>query len=160
VKTPSSVHGLYERYGYAVHQRCLRLLGSESDADDALQEVFVRVMKYGDGFRGESELGWLYRIADRHCLDVLARRKRLASPEESERHLRQEVPASAPSIEDTHLLGQTLAACKQRVQQIALLYYVDEMTQEEVAAQVGVSRKTVKEKLAQFQTIAKGVFGS
>lgn len=35
---------MYERYGYAVYRRCLRLLGDSAMADDALQEVFLRVL--------------------------------------------------------------------------------------------------------------------
>lgn len=148
---------LYERYGYAVHRRCLRLLGSEAEADDAMQEVFMRAYKYGDSFRGEAPLGWLYRIADRHCFDLLQKRKRFARPEEAEAALdaraREAAPASSP--ERVQLVARVLSACKPGVQDVAVLYYVDEMTQDEVAAAVGVSRKTVKERLAKFLSTAR-----
>ena len=57
----------------------MKLLGSPSDADDALHEVFVRVHRYGDSYRGEAPLAWLYRIADRQCFELLQKRKRIAA---------------------------------------------------------------------------------
>lgn len=151
------VSALYEKYGYAVHRRCLRLLGSTAEADDALHAVFLRVMRYGDTRRGEAPLPWLYRIADRHCFDVLRKRKREASPEESTRHLdrRASTEPSGDSPERASQVRQVLGRCGRNVQEVAVLYYVDEMTQEEVAAAVGYSRKTVRQKLAKFLETAR-----
>jgi RNA polymerase sigma-70 factor (ECF subfamily) len=47
---------LYETYGYLVHRRCLSLLKNAQDADDALQEIFVRVQRYGKQASVASEL--------------------------------------------------------------------------------------------------------
>lgn len=167
---------LYERYGYAIHRRCVRLLGSEAEADDALQEIFVRVIKYGDGFTGAAPLPWLYRIADRQCFDRLRRRKGRERPEDDARLLAaldhdaegddDGAPARArtgagltrPDIsENLQAVARALAACREPVQEVALLYYVDEMTQDEVANAVGVSRKTVRERLASFLATARQV---
>lgn len=161
---------LYERYGYAVHRRCWRLLGSEAEADDALQEVFVRVMRYGDGFAGEAPLPWLCRIADRHCFDRLRGRKRREQPDDVERivaTLERAQAAERGSLaggatdgdgrENIQTVARALAACRQAVQEVAILYYVDEMTQDEVASAVGVSRKTVRERLASFVDTAREV---
>jgi RNA polymerase sigma-70 factor (ECF subfamily) len=46
------------------------------------------------------------------------------------------------------------------VQEVAVLYYVDEMTQEEVADAVGCSRKSVRSRLAEFLRTARQVLGS
>jgi RNA polymerase sigma factor (sigma-70 family) len=161
---------LYERYGYAVHRRCWRLLGSEAEADDALQEVFVRVMRYGAGFVGDAPLPWLYRIADRHCFDRLRARKRREQPDETERIVatldRAQAaergslgggPGGGDGRETLQAVARALSACREAVQQAAILYYVDEMTQDEVASAVGVSRKTVRERLASFVDTAREV---
>lgn len=147
---------LYEKYGYAVHRRCQRLLRSEAEADDALQEVFMRAMKYGHTFDGTSALGWLYRIADRHCYDVLSKRKRRAGDDEAREAIERldEVPGDR-DLERAHAVAKVLAACAGPIQDVAVLYYLDEMTQEEVAEAVGVSRKTVKQRLAKFLSTAR-----
>ncbi len=45
---------LYERYGHAVHRRCRYFLRNDEDARDAMHEVFVRVARHYDDFRGQS----------------------------------------------------------------------------------------------------------
>lgn len=143
----------YALYGYAVHRRCVRLLQSEAEADDALHDVFLRAWRYAHTLQGEEPLPWLYRIADRHCVDLLRRRARQVPTEDVKASLPEEAAAADPS-EQLHLFGQVLAACKERVRDTAVLYYLDELTQDEVAESLGCSRKTVKERLAQFKDVA------
>ncbi|HKN91897.1 MAG TPA: sigma-70 family RNA polymerase sigma factor, partial [Acidimicrobiia bacterium] len=60
---------------------CYRMLGSAFEADDAVQETFVRAWKNADTFEGRSAVkSWLYRIATNVCLDMLRSRKRRARP--------------------------------------------------------------------------------
>ena len=72
----------YALYGYAVHRRCVRLLQSEAEAEDALHEVFLRAWRYAYTLRERQPLPWLYRIADRQCVDLLSRRAGHVSTEE------------------------------------------------------------------------------
>ena len=66
-----------ERHRSAVAGHCYRMLGSVTDADDAVQETMVRAWKHLDAFEGRSSLKtWLYRIATRVCLDAIGERKR------------------------------------------------------------------------------------
>jgi RNA polymerase sigma-70 factor (ECF subfamily) len=60
---------------------CYRMLGSGSEADDAVQETMVRAWKAAPGFEGRSSVrSWLYRIATNVCLDMLRSRQRRAQP--------------------------------------------------------------------------------
>ena len=62
---------------------CYRMLGSGFEADDAVQETFVRAWKSSDSFEGRSAVrSWLYRIAHNVCLDMLRSSQRRARPME------------------------------------------------------------------------------
>ena len=68
---------IVDDYRAEVHTHCYRMLGSLQDAEDAVQETFLRAWRGLGGFGGRSALRtWLYRIATNACLDVIARRAR------------------------------------------------------------------------------------
>lgn len=70
---------IFLRHRDQVYTLCLRYLQHEQEAEDAVQEVFVKVYRKLDSFRDEAQLGtWIYRIAVNQCLDVLRVRKRRA----------------------------------------------------------------------------------
>ena len=65
VKVPVNVEAFFTRYGPMVHRRCRMLLRTEADADDATQEVFVRVLRraQADGVVDDKPVSYLWRVA-------------------------------------------------------------------------------------------------
>jgi RNA polymerase sigma-70 factor (ECF subfamily) len=150
---PPSLATLYERYGPSVHQRCRYLLGDDASAWDATQDVFMKAERARAKFEGRASWHtWLSRIATHHCLNVLrSRRVRRGTglvPAEDLDHHR---PAAAESTSETAtLVRRLLEQFDAKTQAVAIHYYVDEMSQQEVADLVGLSVPTVRKHLRTF----------
>ena len=66
--------GLAERHRRELHVHCYRMLGSFEDAEDTVQETFLRARRRRETVEGRSTFrAWLYRIATNACLDLLAK---------------------------------------------------------------------------------------
>ena len=76
-----------------------RMLGSVTEAEDAVQETLLRAWRSWDGFEGRaSRRTWLYRIATNVCLDMLKARQRRARPMEMGPAWSFEGPVGEPGI--------------------------------------------------------------
>ena len=146
---------LYARHGAMVLRRARTLLGDEEAAWDALQEVFVRALRSRRAFRRESSpTTWLYRITTNYCFNVL----RDAGRRDSK--LRGLAPAfqsdgdrSAPDVLLT--VSEILDRLPDELCEIAVYHHVDRMSHGEIAAVLGVSRRTIGNRLKEFQRLAQ-----
>lgn len=76
---PALFHSLVEDYSQKVFNLALRILGSREEAEEATQDVFVRVWRALPTFRGEAKIStWIWRITTNVCLS--RRRKKSSSP--------------------------------------------------------------------------------
>jgi RNA polymerase sigma-70 factor (ECF subfamily) len=136
----------YQKYGALVLRRCRRILRHEQSAQDAMQEVFFRLLRYGRSYRAaESQIGWLYRVAERCCLNELRRRRGHGPLAAEPAHEVALAHASQP--ESREVVTRFLDRFETRVQKVAIMHFVEEMTHDEIAAHTGWSRQTVHKKL-------------
>jgi RNA polymerase sigma-70 factor, ECF subfamily len=149
----SQVSRLYRELGPVVYRRCLRLLGDRAAAEDATQEVFVKLLRDMDRLKDrETVLPWAYRVAMNHCLNLRrdARRRgqdALAQDLEVVPDPRADGPGAYP---DRRLAQDVLSRFDGETQAIAVGVLVDGMEHEEIAAVLGISRRTVSRKLGRF----------
>lgn len=144
---------LYTRYGYLVHRRCRQILQRDADAEDGLQETFLRVKRLGaTPDDGGSTLAWLYTIARRVCFDLMEKRRRDPVADEGQLEALERRGQGEPEDADRRaLVGAALRQLDGKTREIGVLHHLDGYTQEEVAARTGYSRKTVGKKLQLFE---------
>jgi RNA polymerase sigma-70 factor (ECF subfamily) len=137
------IERLYRSHGGVVLRRARALLGDESDAQEALQEIFSQLLREPASLeRVSSVVGWLYRATTHHCLNLLRGRRtgaRLLGEVVGPEAPRSVAPSADAAAELRDLLSRLPAE-----QAAAVVYHhLDGMSHEEVAEQLGCSRRKV-----------------
>jgi RNA polymerase sigma-70 factor (ECF subfamily) len=132
---------LYEQHGTRMKSIARNLLGSDTDAEDAVQETFLKVYRGAASFRGSAALStWIYRILVNTCYDVLRRRRRRA--EEAIEPEAPAEPAIAAASGDHPLrlaIEQSLDKLAPRQRTVFLLSAVEGFSHREIARVLDVS---------------------
>lgn len=145
----------YERKVYAL---ALRSTGSEADAADLTQEVFLRAWRSLDKFRGDSSVStWLYRITMNLCIDHSRKNRLQTAPltdeEGTELPLPDTCPANSPeaaldSRELSRELNAALGELTEEHRKIVLLRDVSGLSYQEIGSLLALEEGTVKSRLA------------
>lgn len=149
-----AIEDLYRRHAAMVFGRCRYLLKDEDAARDATQEVFARILRStAELVAAASPTAYLMRAATHHCLNVL-RASRAAWRDEVERMARDRKERGIEP-ESRELVRALLRSAPGEAQEVAVLYFVDELTQAEIAAETGRSLPTVRKRLREFLAAAR-----
>jgi RNA polymerase sigma-70 factor (ECF subfamily) len=143
---------LYALHGMRMKNLARNLLGSPIDAEDAVQETFLKIQRSVAGFRGQSSfVTWTYRILINTCYD--ARRSRLRKKEiandDSGETPRPEprAPGAHPSLRMA--LERALAALTRHQRDVFLLYEVEGFRHAEIAGMLEITETASKNTLFQ-----------
>ena len=141
---------LVRRHGAMVAGACRRQLGNTSDADDAVQAVFLILWKKARSLQRRSSIaGWLHNVARNVCRDaqkarrVRAARERDAAEQKSNMHT-----ADREFAEIRGLLDEELDALPEKYRLPIILFHLEGHSLEEVAALLGTKPSTVGSRLA------------
>ena len=147
---------LYRTYAPVIYARCRRILKDARAAEDATQETFIRVhrhlAKVPDPLHA---LRWIYRIATNYCLNEL--RDRVARPtpvDDVDERLGAQENGMLDGMIDRDLVVRLLARVPEQTGEIAWLHHVDGLDQRDVAQLLGISRRTVVNRLAELKRVA------
>jgi RNA polymerase sigma-70 factor (ECF subfamily) len=146
----------YERYGRALLRKAERIVGNREDARDIVQALFADLVQRSDA---PTDLPYLYRAVTNRCLTFLrdeTNRARLLA-----RHDDALAPAPRTACDD-RLIGQDLVVKLVREldpgeSEVLAYRYLDDMTQEEIAELLGLSRKTIGKRLDRIREAVRKV---
>ena len=137
---------LVKQYQVAVLRTCYLYLHDRSQAEDAVQETFLKVYRNLGSFRGEcSEKNWIMKIAMRVCYDM----NRSGWARFFNRRVTPEMlpEASVPFEERDDALASAMMRLPVRLREVILLYYYQGLKVNEVAEALGISQPSVSQRL-------------
>lgn len=139
---------LLPRYRDRVFRLALSLLRQRTEAEDATQEIFLRLWRALPGYSGKASLStWIYAISRNTCLSHLRKRRPQVSLDDPDA---QQDPAAAelaaPSADDSAVASVTrmLDSLPERYRQVVTLFYLEDKSCEQVAAALDLPVGTVK----------------
>ncbi len=137
---------LYKTYSPKVHRLCLGYTGNAMEADDLLQEVFIKAWQNMDKFRGDSQIStWIYRIAVNTCLYHLRSQKNKKSVDIDKAILRQE-----DELDDKEQQVQLLYKCISELSEadrLIITLLLEEVPYEEIATVTEISEGNLRVKI-------------
>ena len=153
-----NIEEYYTRYGPMVLRRCRQLLRDEEKALDAMQEVFTKLMISKRQLKGIYPSSLLFRISTNVCLNMIRDQKSHRSIDSNSENLLFQL-GSYDEGEDRMVLRDLLDRLfrkeKQSTREIATLHFVDGMTLQEVADEIGLSLSGVRKRIRELQARIK-----
>lgn len=136
-------------YGTSLYRLCRMMLGREMDAEDAVAETIIRYIQKAPEFRdSEQEKAWLFKVAANLCRDMLRKRKRLVSLEDTE------LSDLVLETQDREIL-EALDKLPEQYRTVIYLTYVEGYKSHEIAAMLRISAPTVRKRLQKGRRLLK-----
>jgi RNA polymerase sigma-70 factor, ECF subfamily len=142
----------YIKYGPMVLRRCRAILRDEDAAYDAMQEVFVKLIRHKDKLKGQYPSSLLYCIATNTCLNMMRNnRTRSVSPDDLIISNLAQHDDSNDRVDNRDYIDFIFRDEPGSTRDMAFMHYIDGLTYEEVAESTGLSVSGVRKRLRTFQ---------
>jgi RNA polymerase sigma-70 factor, ECF subfamily len=146
VEAANDPQAAYRAFGPALVRKAERLLRSREDAVDIVQALFVDLLPR---WSPDVDLPYLYRAVTNRCLNLVRDRGTRARLLEREQTVA--APVGRVRLDDEVVGVALIAALTERLDathlEVLVARFVDDMTQDEIATHLGVSRKTIGKRL-------------
>lgn len=144
---------LYSRYSSKIFGKCLSILKDEEKAEDATQEIFVKILLNLSKFGGKSKFStWIYSITYNFCIDSIRKKKKDKSVLVDD--LTNEHDTADDGVEDRFIMEMNVKRLKVILDKIPitdkailLMKYQDEMSIKEISEILGKSESAIKMKI-------------
>jgi len=156
---------IYDQFGVMVYNMCLNYLQQREEAEEATQDVFLKVHQNLERFNEGSELKtWIYRIAINQCLDVLRSRKRkyalkIVFSKSFPKELHSvEFYHPGVALENKEAMAEIFTCINQLPENqktVILLKVMEDLPQKEIAQVMEMSEKAVESLLSRARTNLK-----
>ena len=154
---------IYEYYSAAIHRYAYRMVGNREQADDVMQETFIRAYQSMARLDRDPNLSaWLYRIASNCCLDALRRRRRirwLPMGENPERDAEMVSDDFTPGVVEADAVRRVLGQLPAALSMTLVLRSSEGFSCEEIAEIMNVPKGTVFSRLSRAREQFARLYG-
>jgi RNA polymerase sigma-70 factor (ECF subfamily) len=152
---------LLELHGEMLARLVGRLTAWEADHEDVFQEVLLKIWQKASSYRGMGSLeGWLRRLAINRCYNHQRRKKSLRSMLAKFVELRPNVHSREGSHEPSSAMRDALRQLSANDRAVLVLYYLEEMSGEEVASSLGIKAKSLHVRLHRARKKLKAILSA
>lgn len=151
-----AMYSLYKKYVHAMYNTCIRMVSNQMDAEDIIQESFVKAFNNLNTFRGESSFGaWLKRIVINQSITFLRKQKmefsdidhfHIVDESDSENHF--------PEI-DPGKIHETIKTLPEKARVVLNLYLLEGYKHKEIAEMLGINESTSKSQYQRARLLLK-----
>ena len=147
---------IISRYGNQAYSVAFHILKNESDADDATQNIFLRLQTYAHNYDSKYPLKpWLLQLASREAIRYYQKLKSINTKESKlmESHYlnassaNQQLPGEIEKSEMGEILTKALETLPENSRLVITLYFLGGLTQKEIAKELGLSQFSISEKI-------------
>lgn len=142
-----------------VLRRCRKLLGDEERALQAMQDTFVKLIENEERLESTYPSSLMYRIATNVCLNIIRSEKKTEDFNDNEALLHEIALFGNQEQEALHkiILNKIFIHEKESTEQIAVMFYLDGMTHNEIANELGMSVSGVRKRLRNLSKKARSL---
>ena len=149
---PTDFETLYNRYGEMLFRVCFSMLRSKEDAEDAVQDVFLKYFTNPKAFNDpEHEKAWFIRVTTNYCKDVMRKRTVRSAVGLDEINELEDYGIENDSGE----VLNSIFALPEKYRSVFVLHYLEEMSVADIALSLGLGQSAVKMRLSRGREILK-----
>ena len=141
---------IYDRYSRLVYAKCLSMLKNEVAAEDAVQEIFIKVMLKISSYTGDAKFStWMYAITYNYCIDVIRKTQRKKTIDVEDIGVLEASMIPEPDVAcilevDIKRLKYVLERIPRKDKAILMMKYLEEFSIKEIAEIMEKSESAVK----------------
>ena len=152
VRPTDDIETIVHTYGNMLFRLCLITLGNSSDAEDVVQETFIKYIQKVPVFENtEHEKAWLITVATNRCKDILRFKNRHPVVDVDE------IKEFTKDATDSGIL-EALMTLPEKFRMVLVLYYVEEYSIEEIAKVIGKTPSAVKMRLQKGRRLLRETY--
>lgn len=159
MKQPIEFNELYNQFGKMVYNVSLNYLQNLEEAEEATQDIFVKIYRKIEGLQEQSSLKtWMYRITINHCLDVIKSKKirmRVLFSRQNKEDDSIEFNHPGVVLEQKEAVSEILNQLPPKQKAALLLKVIDGLSQKEIAEVLDLSEKAVESQLSRARVNMK-----